>query len=95
MPGSDAFCAAMMDHADQIWPLNQVQQCAPWRKRQLDALKQTALDCQKAHKNDLDHLDACDAANDAADRFAEEAEYVENNRDVPPDQANPVIHRTP
>jgi hypothetical protein len=91
-PVSDEFCKTMMDNAAQIWPLDQVQQCAPWRKQHLQQLQKAALDCQAAHKGDLDHLDACDVVNDAADRFWEESEYVENNRDVPPEKANPVIH---
>jgi hypothetical protein len=94
-PGSDAFCSAMMDHADEIWPLDQVQKCAPWRKRRLDQLSKAASDCRAAHAGDLDHLDACDKENDAATRFWQESEYVENNRDVPPDQANRVIRQSP
>jgi hypothetical protein len=81
----------MMDHADQIWPLQQVEQCASWRKRRLEQLGKAARDCQAAHRGDTDHLDACDKENDAATRFWQESEYVEHNRDIPADQANPVI----
>ena len=94
-PGSDAFCAAMMEHAAQIWPLDQVKACAPWRQRRLAVLQKAAHDCQAAHRNDVDHLDACDAVNFEADRFWEESEYVETNRDIPPEQANPLIHPNP
>jgi hypothetical protein len=68
-----------------------LQQCAPWRKRHLEELQKAALDCQATHKNDLDHFNACDTLNDAADRFWEGSEYVENNHDIPQEKANPVF----
>lgn len=90
--GSDEFCAAMMDHADQIWPLDQVRACAPWRARKQAALNKAVADCHAAHPDALENLGACDSAGDAATVFWEKSQYVQINRDTPPEQANPVIH---
>ena len=93
-PGSDAFCAAMMDHADQIWPLDQVRACTPWRKKKQAELNKAVADCRTAHPDYLETVGPCDQAGDDATIFWQKSEYVENNRDIPPDLANPVITPT-
>ena len=92
-PGSDAFCAAMMEHADQIWPLDEVRACTPWRKKKQAELNKAVADCRTAHPDYLETVGPCDDAGDAATIFWQKSEYVENNRDIPPDQANPVLSR--
>ncbi len=77
-----AACAAMVQRGTQVWSKASVAKCDGWRKQQQAMLDKAAARCRARHRHD-DNLNACDAANDTAQRFGMEVEELLSAGNVP------------